>query len=332
MIEILYAYNGGYESIVATSIVSVCKNHNEGEIRFHAIVQNAKSSEKKKIQEIVESYGNKIVFYECGNMEKYFGKEINTHAWPRITLARLLLSKYLPKDLERVIYIDGDTMIRGSLSELYEMDLGKNIVAMSLEPIINPYAFRDINELKNNPYCNSGVILIDLAKWRDEKISSQFISFLKARGTSLFIVDQDAINIVLQDKIFFLPPKYNYSCYYDEYPYRVFKSKFKSRKYSSLISKEVYDDSSSNPVIVHFLGPNKPWEQGSTHRFMNEYAKYQKLIPWVYPSKHTSKKTFYYLRKIFYFVLSPFPSVRLHLVLFFSRPAIYSALHKTKKD
>lgn len=313
MIEILYTYTGGYEPIVGTSICSVCENHVRGGVRFHAIVQNIKPSEKKKMREMVESYGNQIVFYECGDMENYFGKKIDTHSWHPIVIARLLLDNFLPKETKRVIYLDGDTMVRGSLEELFNLDLKGNTIAMSIEPTIELKRISKFG-LDEVPYCNSGVILFDLEKWRHNRMGRKILDYIERYGAKLKGLDQDSLNIVLRNQILFLPPKYNYGSYYNQYPYRFFRRRCKKIGYEKIISFEDYEDSRKNPLIIHFLGEDRPWREGNHHRFREEYLQYRKLTPWKDVPEDKGWRLYYICWDAMNFCTKPFPGLRLFII------------------
>ena len=123
---------------------------------------------------------------------------------PRVSTARILLPILLP-DIDRVLYIDPDIIVLSDLKELYEIELEDKPVGMVIDIMFyNPKTYNQ-NEYS---YANSGLMLFDLKKWREDKIVEQMISYAKEREHFEF-ADQDIINPVLKNNIKMLDPIWN---------------------------------------------------------------------------------------------------------------------------
>ena len=102
--------------------------------------------------------------------------------WSGICFARMFLFRFLPENVRRVIYLDADTLVRGSLRPLWETDPGGRPLAMNMG-VTPEYGY------------NSGVILMDLAAMRAEPdLERRLVAFLDAEARSFFLPDQTALN------------------------------------------------------------------------------------------------------------------------------------------
>ena len=118
-------------------------------------------------------------------------------SWGGIVYARLFIPKYLP-DVDRVIYLDADTLVMSSLHELYETDLKGNLLGMNMG-VVPEYGF------------NSGVILMDLKALREDKdLYVNLDKFMRQFSLDFFLPDQTTINRFFKDKIFPIDRKYNF--------------------------------------------------------------------------------------------------------------------------
>ena len=89
-------------------------------------------------------------------------------------MARLLLDQLLPSELNKILYLDGDTINISSLTKLWNLDMGNCVLGACIEATINQ-TYRENLGMKNLPYVNAGVLLINLKKWRDEKIGAKIL-------------------------------------------------------------------------------------------------------------------------------------------------------------
>lgn len=154
-------------------------------------------------------------------------------SWSSAAYARLSIPDLLPEH-DRAIYIDGDAVVNSDISELWSLDLGDNLVAGVPDGMMDPEFLAEI-DIRPEKYINSGVIVMDLDRWRKERVGDQAIELLMARP-DLDFPDQTAINIVARDRIQYIDRKFN----------------FFAREYTRF-RKEL-------PRILHYPGPDKPWK------------------------------------------------------------------------
>lgn len=175
-----------------------------------------------------------VKFVNCNNYS-YINCSSNNaqNKFTHMAMMRCILSKILSED--KVIYLDVDTIVDGSIEELWNFSLGDNLIASK-------------KELSSGQF-NSGVLLLDLKTIRAEKYDDQLIDLLN--HVELYLPDQDAINIIFHDKILEFPDKFNAMgpacCWYGK--------------------QEI--------IIRHFAGVVKPWKPDANSKdieFWNKYA------------------------------------------------------------
>ncbi len=167
---------------------------------------------------------------------------------------RILCSELLPKTLDRVLYLDADIMIRGSLKDFYEMDFqGKSLIG--IRDIPEAVGFKEQHEERmarlglseDDIYINSGVLLINLMKMRESFVLRDFLSRVEEYRNVLVFGDQDMINLYFKGDIGLADMGYNYpACYLDIPDFLRWLSGGWLRE---------------NPRIVHYMALPKPWQK-----------------------------------------------------------------------
>ncbi|MBQ2639507.1 MAG: glycosyltransferase family 8 protein [Bacilli bacterium] len=308
--NILYTLNDKFVPQVAAGICSICENNKrERNINFYLISDGISNDNKNKLVEFGRTYNRKVIIKELGDLNKYFDFDFDTLGWNNVILARILMGKLLPKKVERLIYLDGDTIVRSSLKKLWNFNLGDNILGMSIEPTVDKKRTVDL-DLVNRPYYNSGVLLVDLRKWREENCEQTIIEYYKSKQGLLFAADQDAINGALKDKIKTISPKYNFYNIFYQYNYK-FLSSLCDYKY---IPKKTFDEARKNPVIIHYLGEERPWRLGNKHKYRDDYNYYLSITPWKDKNYEDGWKLYFFCWNTFNFITKPIPKIRYRII------------------
>ncbi|WP_051231179.1 glycosyltransferase family 8 protein [Kaistia adipata] len=148
------------------------------------------------------------------------------------TYARLFLPDLLPEH-DRAIYIDSDALVIADLEPLWRMELGDELVAGVVDSEMRPVSLGKFG-VPAGQYINAGVLLMNLERWREERIGPRCVDQLM-RHPELEHADQTAINIVAKGRIRHLDRCFNFFA-------------------AKPLPKEGMD-----PRILHFAGPDKPW-------------------------------------------------------------------------
>ena len=177
------------------------------------------------------------------------------------TYLRLMLHRLLP-DVDKILYIDVDVLICGSLLPVWQTDLTGNVLA-GVKGAVNlsdkwewnsdrPYW--KLLEGQKGRYINAGVTLLNLAEIRKRGLEAEWNELAKEK---LYYQDQDILNITCRDAILYLPPKYNRLAYMEEEDYNRFVEE-------KIFSEAECAEASREPVIIHYAG-DKPWKRYDTN-------------------------------------------------------------------
>lgn len=255
---------------------SVCQNNVDETIVFHVIVgENVSKEDKQDLEDLLKAYqGKSVVFYPSSDIDK----EIETfpqdsrHLITKATYYRFYFAEILPGNIDKVLYLDGDLVVRHSLLPLWETDLQDYAIAAvhdMLEGDIEYY-----NRLKYPPhmgYFNAGVMLINLKYWRKNHVLDDLLDYIKHHAEDVRYFDQDIMNVVFRDRKMTLPVTYNL-----QHGFLWRKPMYDYWKYE----KEVLE-ARKDPLIVHFTA-FKPWyvNQKTLHPFRSSFYKYQDQTKW----------------------------------------------------
>ena len=165
----------------------------------------------------------------------------------RMYYARIGMGSMLA-DVERVIYLESDTLVLGDLSQLWETNCNDSIAMVCRDRKVlrlsedSPWPLTAAEV--SFPYFNSGVMLVDLEKWRAENVEQQCLDLISKPSGPYRWWDQTILNHVLRGKIGFLPQEWNWQ------------------------SEEVPPMDEPTPRLLHYTTGLKPWVYwGSAFRF-----------------------------------------------------------------
>jgi lipopolysaccharide biosynthesis glycosyltransferase len=196
------------------------------------------------------------------------------------TFLRILIPNLLPEQCERAIYLDSDLVVEANLKHLWEEGTSGRL-ALAVQDYSSPFAscpqafgdnFQILGLRPDTPYCNAGVMVMDLKGWRAEKIPSRV--FESTRKHQFFRwSDQDGINAIIGDAWGLLNPKWNVNLVglgsYGEF-----------LNMSDGEMKAAQEDLLRNPFILHFAGRTKPWHFVSRARCRSRFFHYLKESQW----------------------------------------------------
>ena len=172
------------------------------------------------------------------------------------------------EDLDRILYLDSDLLIRRDLSELFDTDLTDAYAAVvkDYKPMTYTPPHTEYLHISHSAYFNSGVMLLNLRKMREDSIRDKLIEYRK-NGINFFM-DQDALNVVFQEKVRYLPFYYNVTSSVMGH----FDTNAICRYYDLDMSEtkaQIYD----RAYIVHLCTKYKPWKYSNVP-FADEWFQY----------------------------------------------------------
>ena len=221
--NIVFTSDNNFVRQMSAAIISILENNKDEQIKIYILSKGIEKANQDCLLQMVKDYDQEMFVIELGDVHQYFETKIDTGGWNDIVLSRLFLDRILPRDVERVIYLDGDVIVRHSLKSLWNTDLKGCILGMVMEPTTKKERKELLGIPQNGNYYNAGVLLIDLKRWHQRNAGERIVNFFKSHGGQLFANDQDAINGELKDEIYPLDLTYNYCNTYYFYPYRAVK-------------------------------------------------------------------------------------------------------------
>lgn len=292
-LNVLYQSNENYAMVSGISIASLLHNNKHlDEINVYYCNYEITEPSQEKLAQIVKKYPNaKLHFLETKQYHETFEK-LGVRAWHGfyITWLKLLAFGDLRLNSDRVLFINGHTIINGALDDLLTFDFKDNIMAMGYDCLLNAHK-QTIGLEPNNGYFNCGIMLINHKKWLKEKTSEMLKRHL-AEKSDYVIADQDLCNVVFKNRIALLDSAYNFSSAYYAYDLRrLLKTNDLKPEYFY-----AYEELMANyysPKIIHSLFgiKGKPWEKGNEHPQRYLWDKYMALTPWNDSDRPVAQRT-----------------------------------------
>jgi len=189
------------------------------------------------------------------------------------TLVKLILADIFADRYERILYLDTDLTIHGDVSGLLGLDLGGHAIAAAGGGWATPAQQQDgeahfaaLGMSRPYRYFNTGVLVIDVAAWRREDLTSRSLDFVRRHPELCALPDEDSLNAVLDGRVARFSPIWNMA------PRRLWLTRL-----HGIVT----------PVIIHYSGADKPWRRFGRHKRLfpdgQAYALYRAFIkrsPW----------------------------------------------------
>lgn len=309
--HIVYASDEGYARHAAASMLSVIDHNPAKELHFHLLSTGIGEKAAKQLHTLVESRGAVLDIHEMGDLNRWFDFSVNPRGFAITTLARLFLARVLPESIDRVLYLDCDTVVLGDLRPLLTLDMDGCVLGMVMEPTATKARRVQLKLPDAQPYFNAGVLLIDLKRWRDENTEQTVLSFYRDMGGDLVAPDQDAINGALVGHIKQIPPCYNFGTVQLYYPY---KAQVKIASPTPMMPEADYRAAVAHPVIIHYLGEERPWRAGNRHPYREKYEHYLSQTPWADTPKDEGWRLYYHAYYLFSAVMRIAPVLRWRII------------------
>ena len=276
--NIVYASNNDYAKYLGVSMLSLFYNNQDiDEIIVYILSQGINDENVKKLNTIADHYQRIIKFIDISEFNKLIPFDFDTSGFHPIVLSRLFLCRYLPDSVTRVLYLDCDIIINGSIKELNNLNFHQHYIA-AVPELFMPTDKKALIGLKaDETYYNAGVLLINLDLWRSKNLEEVFMEYYQTMSGQLLYNDQDIINHCCKNRILTLSHTYNLSTNLPYFP-RYFVKKLQPAYDTH--SADDYAQILRSPAIIHYMGDERPWIEGNYNRYRKQYEYYFKKSPW----------------------------------------------------
>lgn len=271
--EIVACTDHGFIMPTGVMIQSVCVNNIDSHVSFHIIGdESITEKDKEDLKSVVNKIANKDIFFHIVDGNKFGDLPAldNTYV-TKATYYRLELARLLPNSVDKVLYLDGDIIVRKSLDDLWNLDISK--YALAAVPDQSEAIFEEENYLKVehwHGYFNAGVMLVNLKYWKERNLRKDYYNFIQNYPDRIRLRDQDVLNYVLNEKKLLIPIRYNFTGGW----------LLKSRKIDTEKYKDQIDDAIKDPVIVHYTPGEKPWTTYCRQPYKALFLKYKSQTIW----------------------------------------------------
>ena len=251
--NLLFCFDQNYQQHFGVAITSVLLNNLSSHFDVHIITNFMEEKLKQKLDTLSKNYKCSFHLYIINNLDKISKLKVSDHV-SNATYYRLIMAEILPKHIDKVLYLDSDVVVISPLEELYNIDLENYFIAAS--------GFS--GTLVKSKGFNSGVMVVNLEKWRNEQISTKVIDFATQNRNKLPYHDQSALNRVIKQNYLIIDRKWN------------FQVDLSPRK----IQKPDDNIALKNARIIHYIGSSKPWYFWISDQRKNIYELYLKKSLW----------------------------------------------------
>ena len=278
MLNVVFASDDNYTPFLSIAIFSLLENNQKDfdKINIFILDDSISQANKIKINELFNTYPCSITFIETKKLDEMdfnvLGLQRNLNTSSLTTYARLFMSTLLPADIDKVLYLDCDSLIVGSYKDLWNIDISSYYCAGVLDGI-NTSVKKRLGFDENDSYINAGFLLVNLKKWREENVEEKFIKFMIENQHRFYQHDQGVINNLFKNNILIVNPEYNLQIYFQTLNYDL------ARKFTCMeteyYTEEIVDNARENPVFLHFCGPNydRPW-YNKNHPYAEIFREY----------------------------------------------------------
>ncbi|GAB1437934.1 lipopolysaccharide 3-alpha-galactosyltransferase [Providencia sp.] len=250
------------------SIASLLKTNLNISFSFHVFTDYFDDAQSQLFKQLAEQYRTSIKIYlvDCEQLKSL----PSTKNWSYATYFRFIIADYFSNQLDRMIYMDADIMCQGSLQPILDIQFKDDEIA-AVVPERDDTWWKKRASVLGVPsiasgYFNAGFLVINLVNWAKYNISTKAMELLSQDEVKakLSYLDQDILNMLLTGKVIYLDGKYNtqYSINYE----------LQKGKKENPISSET--------VLIHYIGPTKPWHEWANYATSQAFMEAKNASPW----------------------------------------------------
>lgn len=264
-LNILITLNANYIKPLKVMLKSLFMNNKNEYFDIYLMHTSLKVEELENLGAYISGHQNRLFIVKMDD-RCFQGAPVLFH-YTKEMYFRLLAYKFLPGNLDRILYLDPDILVLNPIRKLYESELGNCLYGAAYHDKIS---VKEINKLRLFPYeidayYNSGVLLMNLVQLRIRADEMEIYRFVQENRSKLIMPDQDILNALYSKQIKNIDEKlYNYDARYYSY-YKLTSNGVCDMEYII-----------NNTVILHFCGKRKPWDNQYSGKFLSLYKHYEK--------------------------------------------------------
>lgn len=271
-INILIASDINYAPYYGVMLTSLFENNRESKFDIHLLTDSTWSDKvSAKFEKLVDKYDSEFHVHIVD--EKKMENLPTIGHINKASYYNLCAPLLLPESINKIIYLDGDMIINGSIRPLWELDLQGKACAMVPNCTYFDQSYYDRLGYDNQyGYYNNGTTVYDLEWLRKNNFTTKALQYIEEKPERSILMDQDAQNALLHDQILELPFEYNFQVtYLNERRWNTYPNYFRDKVI----------DAAEHPIIIHYCDRLKPWHyQYYLMPFDKLWNKYCRMSLW----------------------------------------------------
>lgn len=263
--NILFTADRGYIEHISDCIRSIIRFRTEGGYHIYILHSDWTREDEENLKSRFSRKAEIHFIYVNPEMFSVFPE---SRRYPQLIYYRIFAAFLLPEYLDRILYLDGDTIVINPLDELYHMEFEDNyyLACTHVREFFTRMNQYRLGTEEEYSYINSGVMLMNLTELRKKQNIKDVLEYAKEREAFLILPDQDIITALYGDKIKLLDTmKYNLSD-------RMLRFHNANPQKKAIDLEWVR----KNAVVIHYYGRKKPWDEhyiGKLDVFYRELMK-----------------------------------------------------------
>lgn len=233
--HICFCVDEKYVKYAGVMLLSVVKNNTDSNIIFHIFCDRILDRDLEYLRTYTDEYNNIELNIYFVNHEEIKDFPQIQGSWNLSIYYRAIAPQVLFGKVKKLLYLDVDMCCVGKLDDLFSRKFDRFIACVVKDNIGDNCVKKRLIKLgcpNNKQYFNSGLILFNIDNYFKDNIFEQFISIIKDQRSKLTLFDQDALNIVMGDKVFYLESKFN---------------------------NQSFNTNTGDLRVIHYIGNRKPW-------------------------------------------------------------------------
>lgn len=275
--NILYTCDNNYVWLMGVSVISLFENNKcMDNLTVYLLGNKISLENKSRLNNIAKKYKREIILIDIPDFD--IPKSLLSSRWPISAFTRLYSGVLLPSELDSILYLDCDTVVESSITELSTMK--NDCVILGVKDCVGKRYKENIGLEGDGIYINAGVLLINLKELRKLNINEMIDSYLNKYEKFINYADQDILNGVFKNKIGILKPNYNVMTIDAVYTYNDINV---LRHPTNYYNEQEFNFAISNSSIIHFTTNMcivRPWYLNTNHPFADKFRKYLEISPW----------------------------------------------------
>lgn len=297
VINILFSSDDNYAQHLGASVYSLLSNNKEfSEINVYIIDNGISETNRKNLATIESEFANaKFIYIDFTDWKNKLSLNMSWNI-SISAYARLFVDSMLPKTVDRLLYLDCDMIVCGSLAPMWTTDLNGKVLG-AVQDTIGDVTKSAVGLVPEDRYFNSGMLLIDMEAWRAQDMDNKCLSFINDHNGNVTHHDQGVLNGVLRNNWHLLNVENNLMTIHYVMSYGKTLNYF--GEHASFYRESEVEAAKLKPVILHYTPSftTRPWVGNCAHPLKNKYWEVLAKTPWknAVPQKDNSK---WYVRLI----------------------------------